>query len=91
MSEVAPSFRPIEAIERDFVEVRTATLPPQPALDNKFERLWDELNGAAAHLLPDESGMPYLALLRLLQDEFDRLKRNRYLAKLSGIRWEPRA
>ncbi|KNH06894.1 hypothetical protein BRCH_01823 [Candidatus Burkholderia brachyanthoides] len=65
MSEAAPSFRPIEAIERDFVEAHTATLPPQPALD-KFERLWDEVNDAAASLLPDESGMPYLALLRYL-------------------------
>jgi hypothetical protein len=89
MSETAGTHRPAEAIERDFLDVRAATLPFQVSAD-KFERLWDEINDAAASLLPDEDGMPYLALLRQLQDEFDRLKRNAYLARISGIRWNAR-
>jgi hypothetical protein len=83
------SHRPADAIERDFLDVRGAALPFQVCAD-KIERLWDEINEAAASLLPDEGGLPYLALLRQLQDELDRRKRNAYLARLSGIRWNAR-
>jgi hypothetical protein len=89
MSGATGPHRPAEAIERDFLDVRAATLPFQVSAD-KIERLWDEINEAAANLLPDEGGMPYLALLRQLQDEFDRLKRNAYLARISGIQWNAR-
>jgi hypothetical protein len=89
MSGTARLPRPADAIERDFLDVRGAALPFQVCAD-KIERLWDEINDAAASLLPDEGGMPYLALLRQLQDELDRRKRNVYLAQISGIRWNAR-
>ena len=71
MPETTPEpARAPEAIEKDFTDLMASRLPVTLARE-KFERLWDETNGAAAQLVSTERGRPYLALLRRMHETFE--------------------
>jgi hypothetical protein len=77
--------RSVREIENDFAEVLASPLPAAIALD-KLERLWNDANLGAGLLLPEEPGLPYLALLKRLQETFDRYRSSAAPIRLNGHR-----
>lgn len=62
--------RPIQEIESDFDDLMASRLPGTVARD-KFERLWDETNSAAAELVSTSGVTPYLSLLKRMHQAFE--------------------
>ena len=65
-----PPIRNVESIEKDFAELLVSHLPGAVARD-KLERLWDEVNTAAARLVLTRQVSPYLSLLKRMQEVFE--------------------
>jgi hypothetical protein len=57
-------------MENDFVELVASRLPA-PIASEKFERLWDEVNLAAASVMSSPEVNGYIALLRRMQRVYE--------------------
>lgn len=63
-------IRSIESFEEDFAKLLASPLPVAIARE-KLERLWDEVNIAAAQLVLTQHVDPYLTLLKRMQQAFE--------------------
>lgn len=88
MAKIGIARRPVGDMEKDFVELLASRLPLAIASE-KFERLWDEVNMAAASVIsyPEVDG--YIALLIRMQGVYESQYRGR--THMNGLRATPRA
>lgn len=74
-----------DEIEQDFAELLTSRLPVAVASE-KFERLWDETNTAAAKLVATGQGLPYISLLKRMHETFERHNAQLATRNMNGFR-----
>ncbi len=87
MARIGIGRRPVGDMEKDFLELLASRLPLAIASE-KFERLWDEVNSAAASVIsyPEVNG--YIALLKRMQGAYE--SQYRGSTHMNGLRATPR-
>jgi hypothetical protein len=70
MEKIAPVRRSVGELEDDFAELQASRLSLSIA-NEKFERLWDEVNSAAASVISRPELNGYIALLIRMQGVYD--------------------
>jgi len=81
MKKIAPARRAVGDIENDFVELVASGLPFAIASE-EFERLWDEVNLAAASVISSPEVNGYIALLIRMQGVYE----SQYSRSMNGSR-----